>query len=107
MSPTPLDNRSRKHLRQIAHHLDPVVTVGDAGISEALTAETARALSDHELIKVKIHAEDRNERKILAEELARACHADIVQTIGKITVLFRKNPEPNPRLSNVSRFGGQ
>ena len=106
MPATPLDNRRKKQLKQIAHHLDPVVTVGDQGISEPLIAETQRALADHELIKVKIHAEDRTERKALGEALAEACEAHIVQTIGKVAVLFRKNPEPNPRLSNLARFGG-
>jgi len=106
MPGTQLDNRRKKQLKQIAHHLDPVVTVGDQGVSEALIAETQRALNDHELIKVKIHAEDRHVRKDLGALLARACDAEVVQTIGKVTVLFRKNPEPNPRLSNLARFAG-
>ena len=106
MPGTQLDNRRKKQLKQIAHHLDPVVTVGDQGVSEALIAETQRALNDHELIKVKIHAEDRQDRKDLGALLARACEAEVVQTIGKVTVLFRKNPEPNPRLSNLARFAG-
>lgn len=102
-----LDSRTIKHLRQIAHHLDPVVSVGDQGISESLIAETERALNDHELIKVKIHSEDRQDRKLMGSRLAEACQADVIQTIGKITVLFRRNPEPNPRLSNLSRLGGR
>jgi len=102
-----LDNRTIKQLRQIAHHLDPVVSVGDRGISESVIAETERALNDHELIKVKIHSEDRQDRKLIGGRLAEACQADVIQTIGKIAVLFRSNPEPNPRLSNLSRFGGR
>lgn len=100
-----MDKSTRKQLKQIAHHLDPVVIVGEQGISDPLIAETQRALHDHELIKVKIHAEDREERRAMGQSLAEACEAEIVQTIGKITVLFRRNPEPNRRLSNLSRFG--
>lgn len=102
-----LDSLKMKQLRQIAHHLDPVVSVGDQGISEPVIAETERALQDHELIKVKIHSEDRQDRKLMGSQLAEACQADVIQTIGKVTVLFRSNPQPNPRLSNLSRLGGR
>ncbi len=107
MPTKPPDSLKIKQLRQIAHHLDPVVSVGDQGISEPVIAETERALTDHELIKVKIHSEDRQDRKLMGSQLAEACHADVIQTIGKITVLFRRNPKPNPRLSNLSRLGGR
>jgi len=107
MPTKPLDSPTIKQLRQIAHHLDPVVSVGDQGISESVIAETKRALKDHELIKVKIHSEDRQDRKLMGSQLAEACQADVIQTIGKITVLFRRNPQPNPRLSNLSRLGGR
>jgi RNA-binding protein len=100
-----MEKSTRKQLKQIAHHLDPVIIVGGQGISEPLIAETQRALRDHELIKVKIHAEDREERVAMGQQLAAACAAEIVQTIGKTTVLFRHNPEPDRRLSNLSRFG--
>ncbi|MEZ5559674.1 MAG: ribosome assembly RNA-binding protein YhbY [Pseudomonadales bacterium] len=100
-----MDTRTRKRLRQIAHHLDPVVIVGDQGISDAVVAETVRALDDHELIKVKIHSEDRTERQQLGDTLAAACAAECIQRIGKIVVLYRKNPEPKANLSNLVRFG--
>jgi len=98
--------RDRKRLRQIAHHLDPIVTIGDAGITDAIVAETERALTDHELIKVRMHSTDRDERALAADALATACKADIVQSIGKILVLYRRNPEAKPKLSNLARFGG-
>lgn len=97
--------QDRRALKRIAHHLDPVVLVGEQGVTDALLAETNRALDDHELIKVRIHAGDRDARREMAQALARACRADIVQTIGKVVVLFRRNPEPNHKLSNLTRFG--
>ncbi len=98
-----MDNKTRKRLRQIAHQLEPVVSVGDAGVSEAVIAETQRALDDHELIKVKIHAADRTDRALLGEALVEHCGATVVQKIGKVLVLFRQNPQPKPHLSNLTR----
>jgi RNA-binding protein len=95
----------KKSLRQIAHHLDVVVSVGDQGISEGVVAEAERALTDHELIKVKLGINDRTARSTAAQALADQCSAEIVQSIGKVVVLFRANPKANPKLSNVKRYG--
>jgi len=100
-----MDAKTRKHMKQIAHHLDPVVSVGDHGLSENLLAEAQRALTDHELIKVRIYSDDREARSALGNELAARCSAEVVQKIGKIFVLYKSNPEPNPALSNLSRYG--
>ena len=80
-----------------------MVSIGDAGVSDAVVTETQRALDDHELIKVRIHAEDREDRAALGSELAARCEAQTVQSIGKVIVLFRANPKPDPRLSNLIR----
>lgn len=105
MAASPPDRDTRRQLKRIAHHLDPVVLVGDHGVSDALVAETQRALADHELIKVRIHAADREARRAMEQALAEACDASVIQSIGKVTVLFRRNPEPDPKLSNLVRFG--
>jgi RNA-binding protein len=95
----------KRALKRIAHHLDPVVLVGEQGVSDNVIAETRRALDDHELIKVRISAGNRQARDVMMRELAEACGAAVVQSIGKVAVLFRKNPEPNHKLSNLTRFG--
>ena len=105
MNASPLAARDRKRMRQIAHHLDPVILVGAAGVTDSVIAETTRALWDHELIKVRIAGEDRSARQAGTERLAEACGAQIVQTIGKVVVLYRRNPDAKPKLSNLSRFG--
>lgn len=97
----------KKAMRRIAHHLDTVVIVGDAGVTEGVIAETERALTDHELIKVKFAAPDRDARRSMTDSLVEACAADIVQRIGKVAVLYRSNPKANPNLSNLHRFGGR
>ena len=97
--------KTRKQLKQIAHHLDPVVSVGEQGASPNVLAEAQRALDDHELIKVRLHAPDRALRTAMGDELAARCDATFVQRIGKIGVLFRANPQPTRALSNLSRYG--
>ena len=101
-----MDNKTRRRLRQIAHHLSPVVSIGEAGVSDAVIAETDRALNDHELIKVKIHSADRAVRTAQSDALLRACGAQAVQRIGKVLVLYRPNPEAKAELSNLSRGQG-
>lgn len=98
-----MDSATRKELRRIAHHLQPVVMIGDSGVSEAVIKETHRALDDHELIKVKINVLDRDERKTLGDALADACSAESVQRIGKVLVLYRGNAEAKAELSNIAR----
>jgi len=98
-----LDSATRKRLRQIAHHLHPVIIVGDAGVSDSVIAETNRALDDHELIKVKINTSDRDDRTALGDSLLAACKGETVQRIGKVLVVYRPNAEASPDLSNIQR----
>ncbi len=99
-----LSAREKKQFRQIAHHLDAVVTIGDQGVSAGVINETERALTDHELIKVKLALSEREDRKTAAAELAAACAAELVHSIGKVVVLYRHNPKANPKLSNILRY---
>ncbi|MBC53143.1 MAG: ribosome assembly RNA-binding protein YhbY [Gammaproteobacteria bacterium] len=100
MTSTTLDT---KKLRAIAHKLKPVVTISQKGLSETVCKEIDRALQQHELIKVKILAGDRDARKEAAEEICRISRAVCVQTIGNIAVLYRPADKPNPKLSNILR----
>jgi len=98
-----LPSRDRRALRRIAHHLDPVVTIGDAGLSEGVLKETERALEDHELIKIRLPGAGREDRQALAEAICAACKAELVQSIGRIVVLYRPAQKPDPHKSNVLR----
>lgn len=98
-----LSIQERKRLRQIGHALNPVVMLGGQGLTENVIEETNRALNDHELIKVKIVAEDREARAALIEEIAQVTDAQIVQTIGKIVLLYKKAAKQNQKLSNLVR----
>ncbi|OIO69332.1 MAG: ribosome assembly RNA-binding protein YhbY [Zetaproteobacteria bacterium CG_4_9_14_3_um_filter_49_83] len=88
-----LSSKQRKELRAAAHHLKPVVRVGQNGVSEGVIAEADQALTIHELIKVHVQGEDREERKQDAERLCAATRAELVTNIGKIFVVYRANPD--------------
>ncbi len=100
----PLTTERKKQLRTLGHNLKPIVTIAGKGLTENVCAEIERALTDHELIKIKIVIEDRDMRKALSEEIAKQFSAEIAQTIGKIILLFRASTKPNNKLSNLTRF---
>ena len=91
MAPT-LTTKERAHLKARAHALEPVVHVGGAGLTDRLVAEVDRALTAHELIKVKIGTDDRDERVALGEELCTRTDATGVHRVGKILILWRPRP---------------
>jgi RNA-binding protein len=100
----PLTNEQKKQYKSIGHDLKPVLTVAGNGLSEGVLAELDRALVDHELIKVQIKLEDRDDRRAVIEELCKHGRAELVQTIGKMALIYRKNPQPNKQLSNIHRY---
>jgi len=85
----------RRALKARAHHLDPVVMIGDAGATPGVLHEIDLALKSHELIKVRVLGDDRERREAMADEICAALDASPVQHIGKILVLFRERP-PQP-----------
>jgi RNA-binding protein len=87
-----LSERQKKHLRALAHALKPVVRLGNAGMTAAVSLEASRALEDHELIKVKGPAGDRAARDALFAALARATGSILVHRIGNVAVLYRPRP---------------
>ncbi len=87
-----LTPKQRKHLKSLAHHLEPVVRVGQKGLGPSVAAETGRALDAHELIKVRIDA-DADERKAIAEQLAADTSSEVVGMIGKIAMIYRARAE--------------
>jgi RNA-binding protein len=88
-----LSERQRRHLRGLAHELQPVVRLGNAGLTDAVARETDRALTDHELIKIKAPGGDREARDTLFDELARRTGSSLVHRIGNVAVLYRPRPE--------------
>jgi RNA-binding protein len=88
-----LTPRERAHLKARAHALEPVVQVGAGGVTPEIIAEVDRALTAHELIKIRIGLSDRDERAVLGGEVATATHASIVHRVGKVLILWRPRPD--------------
>jgi putative YhbY family RNA-binding protein len=91
--PPALTPRERAHLKGRAHALEPVVQIGSAGLTDAVVAEIDRALTAHELIKVRVGASDRDERERLSDAICERTDAASVQRVGKILVLWRPRPD--------------
>ena len=88
-----METRTVRALRARAHHLKPVVIIGAAGMSDSLMAEIQRALAHHELIKVRVNAEDRVQRDAMIEAMCRRTGADLIQRVGHVAVLYLEKPE--------------
>ena len=100
-----ITSSTRKKYRQIGHHLRPIVTVGNAGITDGVIEETRRALRDHELIKVKLNIEKKRERDREVRSLSLAVDAHFIQLIGKNALLYKENPNAkSSSLSNVLKY---
>ena len=89
-----LTAKQRQFLKGLAHPLEPVVRIGKAGLTPGVIAEMKKSLDAHELVKVRIEADDRKE---IAEELAKETDAHLVGTIGKLAMIYRAREE-NPKI---------
>ena len=90
-----LSERQRKYLRGLGHALNPVLLIGQHGVTPAVVAEAQRALHDHELIKVKFRGAERDARDTGFTELATATHSVLVQRIGHTALYYkRRNDRP-------------
>jgi len=87
-----LNPAERKALKARAHKLEPVVMIGGKGLTEEVIAEIDRALVAHELIKVRAAGLERQAREQALSAICQKTAAEPVQQVGKIFVIFRKNP---------------
>jgi RNA-binding protein len=92
-----LTNPQKRHLKALAHARKPIIIIGDKGMTPAVLHEILLALDHHELIKIRVNAEDRTAREMMIEELCATSGATLVQRVGHIATLFRRNPEA-PRI---------
>lgn len=89
----PLSQTQKRHLRGLAHALNPVILVGQKGVTDALLAEFVIALDHHELVKVKLGGAERDERNAMIAALGKGSGAELVQTIGHVASFWRRNPQ--------------
>ena len=94
----------RKALKARAHNLNPLLQLGEKGLTDAVIAEIDRALAAHELIKIRAAPLNRAEREVALASICERTGAEAVQHIGKMLIVYRQKPqpeasaEPRPRL---------
>ncbi|WEJ61905.1 ribosome assembly RNA-binding protein YhbY [Thiomicrorhabdus lithotrophica] len=91
--PEKLTTNQKKYLRGIAHGLNPMIIIGANGVTESLMAELESTLEHHEILKIKMASADRDDRKQIVDYILEQTGALLVQTIGKICVIYRQSEE--------------
>jgi RNA-binding protein len=89
-----LTNKQTQYLKGLAHSLKPVVQLGANGLTEGVIAEIDQALSHHELIKVKIPSDDRDEKTLIMDAIIGETKSHKVQAIGHVLVIYKPSKEP-------------
>lgn len=89
----PISAAQKRFLRSSAHALKPVVMVAERGLAPTVLKEIEIALDVHELIKVRVTAEDRAARKALIADMVAQTGANVVQEIGHVVALYRRNAD--------------
>ena len=92
-----LTNNQKKHLRKLAHNLRPIVIVGQQGLSYAVLGELESTMTKHELLKIKVRANNREEKQKIVDEIINFSRAALVQVIGGVLVIYRPFNE-NPSI---------
>lgn len=92
-----LNGKQRRALRALAHALKPAVLVGQRGITDGLVRQVDTALTDHELIKVKLGSDCPVDRHEAGEILAGRNGCEVAGIVGRVLILYRRNPD-DPRI---------
>jgi RNA-binding protein len=88
-----LTPNQKKHLRRLGHDLEPVVLIGQQGLTDAVVSEMSQALASHELLKVRARVGDRARRAGVLSALAGRTGSELVQTVGHVGLYYKKNKE--------------
>ena len=104
---TILTAAQRRALKARAHHLQPVVLIGDAGLTSTVLREIDISLKSHELVKIRVFGDDRAARAAMIEAICTPLNAVAVQHIGKILVIFRPRPADEAAPTNREIRGGK
>lgn len=91
-----LTSKQRAKLSALANDMNPIVFLGKAGAVDGVSEALNKALSDHELIKLRF-VDFKGERKELANDLATKAGAELVRVIGHVAIMYRQNPDLEKR----------
>lgn len=89
---TSITSQQKRELKTQVHSLKPVVTLGNNGLTPTVLQEINLALDIHELIKIRINETDRETRDALISKICKSIKAELIQAIGYIAAIYRKNP---------------
>ena len=92
-----MTGKERRYLRGLAHSMSPVVIIGQRGLSDAVLRQIDGALSDHELIKIRLGSDCPVDRDDAGQALAQRTGCDVAGTVGRVLILYRPHPE-RPRI---------
>ena len=95
-----LTSQQRSHLTKEAHHLKPIVMLGQKGASESLVKMVDESLEIHELIKIKF-LDHKGTRREIAEKICEECKAALVRVVGNIAIVYRETSKPEDRQYRV------
>ena len=93
VSTSKLTPKQRRHLSGLGHTLQPIVTVGKEGVTDAVVAALEQALLDHELVKVKVGSSATEDRKDVGAALAERTQGDLASILGKTMLIYKAHPE--------------
>lgn len=93
-----LNPTQRKFLKGLAHNLKPVVMIGNAGLTEAVLKEIGKSLAAHELIKIRVLNDNREEREAWLKAICEAVDCAPVQHIGKLLLVYKPAAKPQIKL---------
>jgi len=89
-----VNDKQKRFLKGQLHTLKPVVMIGNSGLTPAVLVEIENALSHHELIKVRVSGQERDDRKQMLEKIVAETGADLIQVIGHIGGFYRPAEVP-------------
>ena len=93
---TELTSKTRKQLEKLAHDLNPVVIIGQNGVTDSLIRMVSDSLEAHELIKVKFN-EYKDDKFEYSEDIAMRTNSTLVRIIGNIAIFYKENDDPEKR----------
>ena len=97
-----LDNREKKLLRKLSHDLKPLIRIGKNGVTPATIANIDRALTDHELVKIK-YLEHKDQKKTLTRRITEETRSTLIDQIGNTATLYRETPTTQKKAQPTNR----
>ncbi|SFV68770.1 FIG004454: RNA binding protein [hydrothermal vent metagenome] len=84
-----MKNNQKKFLRSLAHSLKPIILIGQNGLTDGVLSELENTLAVHELVKIKMRCEDKEEKQQNIDNIIKYTNAKLVQVVGGVLVIYR------------------